>query len=313
MNNTRRMGLALALATACISGVSLFLNANYVKSYANPTVYTTAKNIVAALVLGAMVLAGSRAGARLTRPRGKSQWAGLAAVAVVGGSVAFVLFFEGLAKATEDHPASQAQFIHKTLVIWVAILAVAFLREKFTWVHGAAIAFLLVGQVGINGGVSPTLSALQHPGALMVFGATLLWAGEVAISKRLLVSLSPWTLSIARMAGGTVILVGWSFIQGTAGTIPPQTGVQWVWVLLTGLLLAGYVATWHNALARAQAVDVTAVLVFAVFVTAALNGAFEHVSLAPNAVWYGAITLGTGLLGWQMLRKRPLLAVGAPA
>ncbi len=313
MTRTRRMGLVLALATACISGVSLFLNANFVKSYADPTVYTTAKNIVAALVLGGMVLVGSRAGARLTRPTSRGQWAGLATVAVIGGSVAFVLFFEGLAKATEDHPAAQAQFIHKTLVIWVAILAVAFLREKMTWVHGAAIALLIAGQVGLNGGLHQTLAALQHPGAIMVFGATLLWAVEVAVSKKLLVGLSPWTLSIARMAGGSVVLLGWSVIQGTAGKILPQTGTQWVWVLVTGLLLAGYVATWHNALARAQAVDVTAVLVFAVLVTAALNGAFEGVSLAPNAIWYAAIGLGTGLLGWQMSRKRPPLTVGAPA
>jgi len=313
MTHTRRLGLALALATACISGVSLFLNANYVTSYASPTVYTTAKNIVAALVLGAIVLAGSHRRARLTRPTRPGQWVGLALVAIVGGSVAFVLFFEGLARATSDHPAAQAQFIHKTLVIWVAVLAVAFLREKLTWAHGVAISLLVVGQVGLNGGVSSTVAALRHPGVLMVFGATLLWAIEVAVSKKLLAGLSSWTLSITRMAGGSVVLLGWSVIQGTVGTIIPQTAAQWSGILVAGLLLAGYVATWYNALARAQAVDVTAVLVFAVFVTAALNGAFAGVSLAPQAPWYAAVVLGTGLLAWQMSRQRPALVVGVPA
>ena len=35
--------------------------------------------------------------------------------------------------------------------------------------------------------------------------------------------------------------------------MPHQLG----WVLLTGLLLSGYVATWMTALARARALDVT--------------------------------------------------------
>lgn len=313
MNTTRRTGLILALATAGISGISLFLNANYVKSYANPTVYTTAKNIVAAIVLIGIVVVGQRAGVRLTRPSKAGQWLGLGAVAVVGGSVAFVLFFEGLAKATEDHPAAQAQFIHKTLVIWVAILAVAFLREKLTLAHYGAIALLVVGQVGLNGGLDKTLAALQHPGALMVFAATILWSIEVVVSKKLMPGVTPWTLSIARMAGGAVVLVAWSVIQGTAGKIIPQGGTQWMWVLVAGVLLAGYVATWHNALARAQAVDVTAVLVLAVFVTAALNGAFKGVSLAPNIEWYALIAAGAGLMAWQALRARPVHSAGTPA
>jgi drug/metabolite transporter (DMT)-like permease len=307
------MGLVLALATACISGVSLFLNANYVASYANPTVYTTAKNIVAAIAICVIVATGSRAGVRLTRPRTSGQWLGLATVAVVGGAIAFVLFFEGLAKATEDHPAAQAQFIHKTLVIWVAILAVVMLRERITWVHGAAIALLIVGQVGLNGGMSPTWAALGHPGTLMVLAATLLWAVEVVLSKRLLAGLSPWTLSIARMVGGSIVLFAWSGLQGTTGRIIPPTMTQWMWVLVTGLLLSGYVVTWHHALARAQAVDVTAVLVIAVFVTAALNGAFNNFSLVPHASSYSAIALGTGLLAWEMSRSRPAPVAGGAA
>ena len=51
---------------------------------------------------------------------------GCSRVAVVGGSVPFVLFFEGLARAE----ATQAAFIQKTLVVWVALLAVPLLHER---------------------------------------------------------------------------------------------------------------------------------------------------------------------------------------
>ena len=62
MTGTRRRGLMLALLTAVISGCAIFLNGYGVKAVGNATVYTTAKNVVAALVLFAVVLAGAAAG-----------------------------------------------------------------------------------------------------------------------------------------------------------------------------------------------------------------------------------------------------------
>ncbi len=304
MNSTRRMGITLALATAGVSGLAIFLNSNGVKAYGSAAVYTTAKNLVSALVLVGMVALVVRGGTRLTRPSGARQWVVLSAVAVIGGSVPFVLFFEGLARAT----ATQAAFLHKSLVIWVAILAIIFLRERLTWIHGAAIGLLVVGQVGLNGGVAGFLGVFSDPGALMVLGATLMWSVEVVVSKRLLREVSPWTLSLTRMVGGSVVLIAWATANGSIGKVVPQTAIQWGWVLLTGVLLAGYVATWHHALARAQAVDVTAVLVAGALVTAVFAGAFRGVSLASDLGWYGAIAAGAGLLVWEMGRRRPLAA-----
>ena len=131
MNATRRTGILLALATAGISGVSVFVNARGVKTFESATVYTTAKNVVAALLLLGVVTLGARTGAPLTRPSGPRQWWALGAVGLVGGSVSFVLFFEGLARATSP----QAAFIHKTLVLWVALLAVPLLGERLQWGH----------------------------------------------------------------------------------------------------------------------------------------------------------------------------------
>ena len=305
MTHSRRTGLLLALATACISGVSIFVNSNGVKAYGSAAVYTTAKNIAAAIILGAVVAIGAGRGARLSRPATRGQWATLAAVAVIGGSVPFVLFFEGLARAT----ATQAAFLHKSLVIWVAILAVVVLKEKLSAVHYFAIALLIAGQVGLNGGLSGILAVFTDPGAMMVLGATLLWSVEVVISKRVLADLTPWTLSIARMGGGAVVLVAWSAINGTLGKIVPSSSAQWGWVVVTGVLLAGYVATWHNALARAQAIDVTAVLVAGALITALLSGAFKGVSLAPTLPWNGLILVGTALLAVQMWRGRTAMGL----
>jgi drug/metabolite transporter (DMT)-like permease len=296
MTSTRRLGILLALTTALISGVSVWVNASGVKEFGDPTVYTTAKNLVAAAILLAVVAVGSRRGARLTRPQGAGQWAGLLAVGVLGGGVAFVLFFEGLARAT----STQAAFLHKTLVLWVAVLAVALLRERLQWGHWLAIGALLVGQAGLAGGVP---GALGRP-ELLILGATLLWSVEVVVAKRLLASLSSWTIGVARMGVGSVALVGWLAVRGKLDVLGAMTGEQARWALLTGVLLAGYVGTWFAALARAQAVDVTAVLVLAAPVTAVLQAVVDGADLGSQAGWQLLLVAAGGLVCWLGLRPR---------
>jgi hypothetical protein len=74
-------------------------------------------------------------------------------------------------------------------------------------------------------------------------------------------------------------------------------------VILTGLLLTAYVATWYAALARAQAVDVTAVLVFGAVVTAFISRAADGVPV--DVVGTTLVAAGAVLAA--------LLALRAPA
>lgn len=297
MTPTRRTGILLALATALISGFSVFLNSYGVKAFGNPTAYTTGKNVVSALVLAAVVAIGVRAGSgvRLTRPAGARQWWALAAIGVFGGSVPFVLFFEGLSRATSP----QAAFLHKTLVLWVAILAVLFLSERLQWGHWLAIGFLLVGQVGLLGGLPDSVGSPEA----MILGATLMWAVEVMVAKRLLgASISSWTVGLARMGLGSVALIGWVAVRGDLGVLTSMDSGQLGWVLLTGVLLAGYVGTWFAALQRAGAVDVTAVLVLAVPITAVLDAIVEGTPLGSDLGWLAMLLAGgalVALLGWR--------------
>lgn len=299
---TRRTGLLLALVTAAISGVAVFLNADGVRAFGDATAYTTAKNLVAALVLIAVVGTGSHTGARLTRPGTPGQWAGLAAVGVIGGSVPFVLFFEGLSRAS----SGQAAFLHKTLLVWVAVLAVTLLRERLSVIHLLAIALLVVGQVGLVGGVG----GFGSPEG-MILAATLMWAVEVVVAKRLLADLSSWTVGVTRMGVGSVVLVAWVAVRGDLGVLTSMTATQAGWVLLTGALLAGYVASWFAALRRAPAVDVTAVLVLAAPLTAVLSNVADGVPLSPQLDWLVVLLAGGALALWAGWRARsaPVAAV----
>jgi drug/metabolite transporter (DMT)-like permease len=300
--STRRAGLLLALVTACISGVAVFLNSYGVKAFGDATTYTTAKNAVAALVLAALIgaMAAGRSTAVLTRPSRPGHWAGLAAVGLFGGAIAFALFFEGLALAT----AVDAAFLQKTLLVWVALLAVPLLGERLGVLQVAAIALLVIGQIGLAGGTT----TLFGRGQAMVLGATLIWAVEVVIAKRLLADLSSWTVGLTRMGVGSVVLVAWTLMRGDGGALTALTSTQWMWVLLTGAVLAGYVSTWFAALSRAPAVDVTAVLVVGAVITALLAAAVKGNPLVPQLGWVTLVLVGAVLVAVPGRRGRDTLA-----
>jgi drug/metabolite transporter (DMT)-like permease len=288
--STRAIGVALAFVTACVSGVSVYVNAKGVARFDDATVYTTAKNAVAGAMLLALALpllsVPRSPSERATRPHTGRDLLGVVVIACIGGSIPFVLFFEGLSRAT----ATQAAFIHKTLVLWVALLAVAFLRERLGPLHVLAIGLLMAGQVVLV----PSAGVVTFGvGEAMILAATLLWAVEVIVVKRLVVRLEPRSLAAARMGLGIVVLVAWIAVSGRAAEMASLSAEQWGWAVVTGALLATYVLTWYAALARAQAVDVTAVLVFGAVVTALLAGAADGV--AVDGVGLVVISLGAAV------------------
>jgi drug/metabolite transporter (DMT)-like permease len=293
---SRSTGIALAFVTACISGVSIWVNGRALAHFSDATVYTTAKNAVAGgLLLLLLLVPGSRGRVSLASVT-RRRWPALLAVAVIGGSVPFVLFFDGL----KDSEATQAAFIQKTLIVWVALLAVPLLKERFGWPHALAIGFLLGGQAWLAGKLGHLAFG---KGEAMILGATLLWSVEIVFVKYLLRTIPPSVLAAARMALGTVLLVCWLALTGKLGDLAALSALQWRWALLTGLLLSAYVATWFAALARAQAIDVTAVLVFGALVTAILSGVIDGAAIGVGGTVLVAV--GSGLIAWAALRRPP--------
>ena len=95
---TTGWGIGLATATTVISGISIFVNGLVVKEFSDPVALTGARNALVGLaLLGVLLATGGATEIRGLRPR---QSAGLLALAVIGGSIPFILFFSGLAQAT---------------------------------------------------------------------------------------------------------------------------------------------------------------------------------------------------------------------
>jgi drug/metabolite transporter (DMT)-like permease len=282
--NTVGWGLGLALMTALISGVSVFLNGKFISLFDDPTLLAAVRNGIVGLVLIGIAVAsgGLRELVRLSwRAR-----LGLLAVGIVGGGISFALFFNGLAASSS--PA--AAIIHKTLFIWVAALAIPLLGERVGPLQVAALGLLLAGTIVL----APAGSIGAGTGELMVVGATLLWSVEVILAKRLLRGGVPVSLlAAARMAVGAAALFAIVGVTGRIGAMAAFGVEQWFAIGITAVLLTGYVLSWFSALQRAPATSVTSILVVGAVVTTILQSWSTGGLPAPTAAT-GNLLLAAG-------------------
>ena len=294
-------GVVLAIGAALISGLAIYLNAFAVKQLPDAAVYTTLKNAVAAAILIAAALAFGAA--RDLRRIERSSWPAVVLVGVVGGGIPFILFFVGLAQAS----APSAAFIQKTLFVWVALLAVPFLGERLGLVPIGALAVLLAGQAL----VLPPTGMRWGMGETLILIATLMWGAETILVKHLLAAVPAQVMAALRMGIGLIVLVGYLGLAGKLSIVVGLNGAQWSWALLTGVILAAYVATWFAALRRAPASVVASVLVLGAVVTGALTAVSKGAAPDPAVVGgYVLIVVAAGAIAaWSIRSARRALDV----
>lgn len=265
MSNTTK-GIYLSLLTAAISGFSIFINKFAVDAVKPALYFTSVKNFSVALLIFALILVTKdwKKFAKLTR----REVMYLALIGIVGGSLPFYLYFTGLSQTS----AINAAIIHKTLVFWVAIMAIPFLKEKISKGQIVAVLMLFAGNIFVGGFQGFAFSK----GEAMLLAATILWAIENIIAKKVLSSVSPNIVTAFRMGLGSLILMA-----ATLTSVPQVfhksltlSSSQIFWVFLTVLSLLGYITTWYRALKYAPAITVTSVLVSSTLVTNILSAIF---------------------------------------
>ena len=273
----------LALITAIISGVSNFINKIGVTVVFDPVVYTTIKNSLVAIFLIGIILVLKKW--KEIKILNRHQILKLITVGVVGGSIPFVLFFTGLAHTS----AINASLIHKTLFVWVALLAIPFLKEKIRMGVWAGISIVFIANLFVGG-----FSGFKfNSGEVMIFIATIFWAIESIIAKKALQDISSITLAGARMVVGSLLLFIIVAVQGNISEVFSLGATQWGWTLLSSVFLLGYVVTWYTALQYAPAWYVATLLVPATLVTNILTTIF----ITQTISWQQAVSGGLYLVG----------------
>jgi len=279
----KKKGLILILLTAIISGISIFVNSISIKEF-DSSIFTFSKNIVVALFLFSIILAFGKF-AQLKALKRK-QWIQLTIIGLVGGSIPFLLFFKGLQLTT----GTTSAFIHKTMFIYIAIFALLFLKEKLNKWFILGTALLLIGNFFF---IKPDFHfSIGH--ILIVF-ATLFWAAENTYAKYVVKEVSGTLIAFGRMFFGSLFILIFLSASGKLSLISTLTFVHIAWIILTAVLLLGYVLTFYNGIKYIKISTAACILAIGSPITTLLSFVFQAKAFSFNQA-IGAFFILSGLL-----------------
>lgn len=295
-------GIALLLVTVVISGVSNFVNFRAVAG-TNVDAWITMRNafvVVLLIPLALLVRPETR------RPIARAEWGQLVAIGLVGGAIPFLLYFHGFQLAASQGGAASASLGYRSLFLVATVLGVLVLRERVPRRFLLAAGLLMVGNVLL---VAFT-GSIWTDGTAYVLVATLLWACEYTVSKRLLRTLPASTVGLGRMGFGAGFLLAYLGASGQLFSIGGFSGMDWMALGFSALLLFAFVATWYAGL-RSVDLSVAATLLVLAFpitwvlgVLASRNAFTIEQAAGAGTIAFGvAVLLGLAYLGrsWSTL------------
>lgn len=287
-----KRGLLLVFLTAIISGFSIFINKFGIAGI-NSDIFAFSKNIVVAVFLFTVIL--SLGNFREIKKLAKKQWLLLAAIGFIGGSVPFLLFFRGLQLTS----SAMGSLIHKTMFVYVGIFAVLFLKEKLNKKIILPALLLLIGNLIIL----KIDSFSFNYGDLLILIAALFWAAENTLSKHALKDLSGNTVAFGRMFFGSLFILVYLVFTKEIFLIKSLNVEQMTWIIITALILLGYVLTWYNGLKHVNVTLATSILLLGSPVTTLLNYLFLNAALTINDI-VGGVFLAAGIVMMVLLFKK---------
>lgn len=295
----KNKGIGLIFLTAVISTAVAFVS-KYGVSVVNPYIFTALKNVIVAFFfVGWLVMAKDW---RILKQIQKKQWLSLLAVGFVGGAVPFLLYFKGLSLTSEV----QAAFIHKSMFIFIFVLAAVFLKEKISrklLIAGLSLFLaniLLLKLTPFNFG----------RGDFLILLATGFWAIENVLSKHLLRELPARIVVWARMFLGSVFIFIFLFLTNQAGLVFSLNARQLGWAMITAVFLLGYVASWYAGLQYINVSTAAVILLLAGPMTALLSlfsGRFSSFNF--NQITALILTGLTALMYYYYARQRKFVRI----
>jgi len=277
----RTKGLLLVFSTAIISGFAIFIN-KFGVSVINPYIFTGLKNVTVAILICCLLLL--MRDWRLLKGLSKKYWTLLFLIGLIGGSIPFLLFFKGLSLTA----GVQGAFIHKTMFIYVAVLAALFLKEKIS-------KKLLFGGLLLLLGNAFLLKFIPHSlgkGDLLILLATLFWAIENIISKYTLKELPSRIVIWGRMFFGSIFILIFLIIAGQIQLVWTLNINQIAWVIATSIILFGYVTTWYTGLKHVPVSIATSILLLGAPITTLLSFLYTEI-----IGWEQILGIGLALVG----------------
>jgi len=268
--NKEILGTIFALLAAIISGFAIPINKIFVVDM-DPAVFTA----IRALIIGAVFLVIAAAQSKFFFSVGdrrfkKVPWSYLLAIGLIGGGLAFLLYFTGLGMTT----VGRAAFLQKLLPVFVGVFAFLFLKEKMPKKYLGALLVMIVG-------VFFVVSARIEPGVfwsnpgfgdILIILATLFWGIEAVLAKKAMIKgETSFVVSFGRMFFGGVFLFGAIVLLGKINVLMALSMQQITNILISTGILFGYVLFFYAAIRYINASKATALLLIAPIISLILG------------------------------------------
>lgn len=282
--NTQLSGIYLAISAGIISGISIWFNKLVITTPIDTTVFNIIKNGGVGLVLSLILIkTGIFSQFKLLTAK---QRVLLLIVSVIGGSIPFLLFFEGL----KNTNALTSNVIQKSLFLWVSLFAIPALGEKMSKKLFFGYVFLGMSILAIG---MPKFSGTG--GEALILLATIFWALETILVKKLLPEVHPLLAAWFRMFVGSVFMLLYAVFQGKLEAFVTITPTHAPLLFGSIFLLSLYVSSWYTALAKTKATIVSALLMIAPGVTLLLT-TMQNQTLMSRSQLMSTGLLFTGIL-----------------
>lgn len=269
LSHKEKLGTVLVFLTAIISGFSIFINKIFVVNL-DSVVFTALRGIIIGIIF---LILSFIFGSWKSKESKKFRWGYLLVIGIIGGGIAFLLFFTGLKLTT----SGRAGFFHKTLPLYVLVFAYFFLKEKITKKQLFALLIMFAGtMIMISSTIEPSEFWLNPKlGDLLVIGATILWAVENTISRKAMIKGEHnFVVSFGRMFIGGLLLGAIIFATGKFSLILELTGRQWLNIFVSTALLFLYVFSFYWGIKYINVSKATTILLLSPIITLILGRIF---------------------------------------
>jgi drug/metabolite transporter (DMT)-like permease len=267
--NKEYAGTILAILAALISGFAIYANKIFVVDL-DPTIFTAVRAMIIGLLF--FVIASYQNKFDFSKFKTVS-WKYLLIIGIVGGGLAFLLFFSGLELTT----SGRAAFLHKTLPLYVALLAFIFLKEKISRKQSTALLLMFLGTVMLYVATIPSGALWADPqlGDLLVIAATVFWAVEIIVARKAMIDgQTNFIVSFGRMFFGALFLFGAVLVLGKIDLLFTLQPNQIFNLFASTAILFGYVLTFYWSIRYINASKAAAILLMAPVITLILGTYF---------------------------------------
>jgi drug/metabolite transporter (DMT)-like permease len=286
----------LALLAVVFWGVSFVATKAVVREISPIAVIFLRAGLGSVLLLALLARRGQLA------PPPRDRWASLAVMGFVGVALHQLL----QAYALRATSAVNTGWLIGLTPIWSALLAAAFLRERFTAVKvvGLVLGFVGGALVVTRGRLEASLLALPSTrGDLLILISTVNWAVYSVIGRDTLRGLGAARATAGAMVAGFAMLAVPFAASGAWRGLLQLSPIGWLGLAFLGICCSGLgYFFWYTALDAAPASQVAALLYLEPLVT-----------LGASVALLGETVVATTLIGGALLIAGVALVQAAPA